>query len=126
MTVTREKLPVLPLRGVLVFPYMVLHLDVGRERSISALERAMMQENRILLITQKDAKLDEPKQEDLFEVGTVARVKQMIKLPGGTIRVLVEGLSRAKILELFTDELFLESEVEVLEDDPKKTPEIEA
>jgi ATP-dependent Lon protease len=88
MTVTRERLPVLPLRGVLVFPYMVLHLDVGRERSISALERAMMQENRILLITQKDAKLDEPVKEDLFEVGTVARVKQMIKLPGGTIRVL--------------------------------------
>jgi ATP-dependent Lon protease len=126
MTATKERLPVLPLRGVLVFPYMVLHLDVGRERSISALERAMMQENRILLITQKDAKLDEPTQEDLFDVGTIARVKQMIKLPGGTIRVLVEGLSRARILELFTDELFLESEVEVLEDDPQKTPEIEA
>jgi ATP-dependent Lon protease len=126
MTITRERLPVLPLRGVLVFPYMVLHLDVGRERSISALERAMMQENRILLITQKDAKLDEPSKEDLFEVGTVARVKQMIKLPGGTIRVLVEGLSRAKILELHTDELFLESEVNVLDDDREKTPEIEA
>ncbi len=126
MTATRERLPVLPLRGVLVFPYMVLHLDVGRERSISALERAMMQENRILLISQKDAKLDEPTKDDLFEVGTIARVKQMIKLPGGTIRVLVEGLTRAKILELFTEELFLECDVDVLDDDPKKTPEIEA
>jgi ATP-dependent Lon protease len=121
-----EKLAVLPLRGVLVFPNMVLHLDVGRERSISALERAMMKDNRILLITQKDAKVDEPTMDDLYGVGTVAKVKQMIKLPGGTIRVLVEGLTRAELKELYSEELFLEADVAVIEDDSKKTPEIEA
>ncbi len=126
MTVKREKLPVLPLRGVLVFPNMVLHLDVGRERSISALEKAMMEDNRILLITQREAKMDEPGRDDLYDVGTVAKVKQMIKLPGGTIRVLVEGLNRAKIENLHTEELFLEAELEVIEDEVQKTPEIEA
>ncbi len=126
MAVKKESLPVLPLRGVLVFPNMVLHLDVGRERSISALERAMMKDNRILLVTQKDAKVDEPARDDIHDVGSVARIKQMIKLPGGTIRVLVEGLNRAKIIKLFTEELFLESSVEVIEDAAKKTPEIEA
>ncbi len=122
----KEKLPVLPLRGVLVFPYMVLHLDVGRERSISALERAMMNDNRILLVSQKDAKVDEPSREELHDVGTLAEVKQMIKLPGGTIRVLVEGLTRAGVAELFTEELFLEAQVEVIEDSTERTPEIEA
>ncbi len=126
MMAEKERLSVLPLRGVLVFPNMVLHLDVGRERSISALERAMMKDNRILLLTQKDAKVDEPTKEDLYAVGTVANIKQMLKLPGGTIRVLVEGLNRAELKELFSDELFLEAEVEIIEDDSKKTPEIEA
>ncbi len=126
MTDSKERLPVLPLRGVLVFPDMVLHLDVGRERSISALERAMMKDNRILLVTQKEAKTDEPEKEDLFEVGSVARIKQMIKLPGGTIRVLVEGLSRARIIDLLTEDQFLEADVEVILDEKKKNAEIEA
>jgi ATP-dependent Lon protease len=122
----RERLSVLPLRGVLVFPNMVLHLDVGRERSITALEKAMLNNSQILLVTQKDAKIDEPVLEDLYAVGTVARIKQMIKLPGGTIRVLVEGLTRARIVELFADELQLEAEAEIIEDQPKKTAEVEA
>ena len=122
----KERLTVLPLRGALVFPNMVLHLDVGRERSILALEKAMMKDNRILLVTQKEAKVDEPTANDLYEVGTVARIKQMIKLPGGTIRVLVEGLNRAKLLELIIEEQFLEAKTEIIEDDPKRTPEIEA
>ena len=122
----KERLSVLPLRGVLVFPNMVLHLDVGRERSITALEKSMMKDNRILLITQKDAKVDEPLLSDLFEVGTEAKVKQMIKLPGGTIRVLVEGLSRARIVELFTGEDFLEADAEIIEDEVKKSAEVEA
>jgi ATP-dependent Lon protease len=112
MMTERVKLPVLPLRGVLVFPNMVLHLDVGRERSITALEKAMMNDNRILLMTQKDAKTDDPVTEDLYNVGTVAHIKQMIKLPGGTIRVLVEGLNRAKIQELFSEEQILEADLE--------------
>ncbi len=122
----REKLPVLPLRGVLVFPNMVLHLDVGRERSITAMEKAMMKDNRILLITQKDAKTDDPLREDLFNVGTVASIKQMIKLPGGTIRVLVEGLNRAKILELYPEEKILEADLELIDDPLSKNTEIEA
>jgi len=121
-----EKLPVLPLRGVLVFPGMVLHLDVGRERSVSALERSMMNDNRIILIAQKEAKVAEPGEDDLHDVGTLAKVKQMIKLPGGTIRVLVEGLSRARVLKLHTAELFFEADAEIIEDDEEKTQEIEA
>ncbi len=122
----KEKLSVLPLRGVLVFPNMVLHLDVGREKSVSALERSMMQDNRILLVTQKDAGVDEPKQDEIYEVGTIAQIKQMIKLPGGTIRVLVEGLDRAKVLKLITEEMFLEAEVEVVEDSTEVDPQVEA
>jgi ATP-dependent Lon protease len=122
----RERLSVLPLRGVLVFPNMVLHLDVGRERSITALEKAMLNDSQILLVTQKDAKIDEPVLEDLYAVGTLARIKQMIKLPGGTIRVLVEGLTRARVVELFTEELQLEAEAEIIEDETKKTAEVEA
>jgi len=75
----KEQLPLLPLRGLLVFPNMVLHLDVGRERSVKALEEAMVGDNRILLMAQKDAKVDEPAEADLFTVGTVALIKQMIK-----------------------------------------------
>jgi ATP-dependent Lon protease len=122
----RERLSVLPLRGVLVFPNMVLHLDVGRERSITALEKAMLNNSQILLVTQKDAKIDEPVLEDLYAVGTLARIKQMIKLPGGTIRVLVEGLTRARVVELFTEDLQLEAEAEIIEDETKKTAEVEA
>ncbi|MGM7636500.1 endopeptidase La [Bacillus sp. Hm123] len=89
--------PLLPLRGLLVYPTMVLHLDVGRERSIQALEQAMMDDHLIFLATQKDTNIDDPIQEDLFETGTLTKVKQMLKLPNGTIRVLVEGLERATI-----------------------------
>jgi len=122
----KEKLPVLPLRGVLVFPSMVLHLDVGRERSISALDRSMMNDNRIVLVTQKNAKVAEPSEDDLHDVGTVAWIKQMIKLPGGNIRVLVEGLSRAKILKFYAEESIFEVDVTILEDDKHKTQEVEA
>ncbi len=122
----KEKLAVLPLRGVLVFPYMVLHLDVGRERSISAIEHSMGEDNRIVLMAQKDSKKSEPTESDLHQVGTEARIKQMIKLPGGTLRILVEGLNRVKILNYVSGEQFLEAEAAFVEDDQTKTPEIEA
>lgn len=83
--------PLLPLRGLLVYPTMVLHLDVGRERSVQALEKAMMDDHLIFLTTQRDMNIDEPTQEDFYEMGTLTKVKQMLKLPNGTIRVLVEG-----------------------------------
>ncbi|WP_281245585.1 endopeptidase La [Alicyclobacillus macrosporangiidus] len=92
--------PLLPLRGLLVYPGMVLHFDVGRDKSVKALEKAMLGgEHLILLASQEDGQVDDPSEHDLFRVGTIARVKQMMKLPNGTIRVLVEGLERAHIEE---------------------------
>ncbi|MEW5783921.1 MAG: endopeptidase La [Bacillota bacterium] len=122
----RHKLALLPLRGVLVFPNMVLHLDVGRERSVTALDRAMVGDNRILLVAQKDAREDEPVEEDLYTIGTVAEIKQMIKLPGGTIRVLVEGLSRARITRFTAVEPYFEVESIIIKEDESRTPEVEA
>ncbi|MCM3316895.1 endopeptidase La [Rummeliibacillus stabekisii] len=101
--VTRTKdLPLLPLRGLLVYPTILLHIDVGRVRSIEALEKAMADDHLIFLATQKAMDIETPEEEDLYKTGTVAYVKQMLKLPNGTLRVLVEGLHRAKI-ETITD-----------------------
>ena len=96
-------MPVLALRGMMVFPHMVLHFDVGRPRSISALEKAMMEEQRIFLVAQLDADVDDPHQKDLCRVGTVAQIKQVLNLPGDNIRVLVEGLHRG-VLQTITEE----------------------
>jgi ATP-dependent Lon protease len=107
MAVKEEEriLPLLPLRGLIVFPTMVLHLDVGRERSVRALEKAMVDDhNLILLATQREVHIEEPTQEEIYQVGTVAKVRQMLKLPNGTIRVLVEGLKRARIEEYVGDD----------------------
>ena len=94
--------PVLPLRDIIVFPFMVVPLFVGREKSIKALEDVMAQDKRILLLTQKDAELDEPTREDIYHRGCVAKILQLLKLPDGTVRVLVEGQDRA-VVEAFTD-----------------------
>ncbi|MCL6449033.1 MAG: endopeptidase La [Armatimonadetes bacterium] len=119
-------LPLLPLRGVLVFPYMVIHLDVGREKSIQAVESAMMGERLIFLTTQREAQTDDPREDDIFLTGTVAEVKQLLKLPGGTIRVLVEGVARGRIRRFVRLKPFFKVEVEQYTDDPVKTPEVEA
>jgi ATP-dependent Lon protease len=118
--------PLLPLRGLLVFPTMVLHLDVGRERSVQALEKAMMEDHLIFLTTQKDMNIDEPEQDDFYEMGTLTKVKQMLKLPNGTIRVLVEGLNRASITSFTDEEDYYEVEVEQFEDSKQKESETEA
>ena len=94
--------PVLPLRDIIVFPYMVVPLFVGREKSIKALEDVMAQDKRILLLTQKDAEADKPTRDDIYHRGCVAKILQLLKLPDGTVRVLVEGLDRA-VVEAFTD-----------------------
>lgn len=103
-----KRLPLLPLRGLTIFPYMVLHFDVGRPKSIAALEAAMVNDQEIFLSSQVDSKIDEPNQNEIYEVGTIAKIKQMLKLPGDTIRVLVEGLERGKILDYVKDEPYYE------------------
>ena len=90
-------LPLLPLRDVVVFPHMVIPLFVGRPKSIKALEAAMEAERRIMLVAQKAAAKDEPSVEDMFEVGCVATILQLLKLPDGTVKVLVEGQQRARV-----------------------------
>ncbi|MGM9973861.1 MAG: endopeptidase La [Clostridiaceae bacterium] len=108
-------LPLIPLRGITIFPYMVLHFDVGREKSIAALEEAMLNNAEIFLSAQKDAKTEEPGEDDIYSIGTICSIKQLLKLPGETVRVLVEGKSRAKINKFLSHEEFLNVEVELLE-----------
>ncbi len=108
-------LPVLPLRDIVVFPHMVVPLFVGREKSISALEEVMRQEKRIMLLTQKDANNDDPGHDDIYAHGCIAKILQLLKLPDGTVRVLVEGQDRAMI-EAFTEKTeFMEATVAVTE-----------
>lgn len=110
--VKKNKLPLIPLRGLSVFPYMVLHFDVGRDKSINALEEAMVNDQMIFLTTQKEADTDLPTVDDFYEVGTISKIKQMLKLPGDAIRVLVEGISRGKIVEVLQEEPYFQCEVE--------------
>ena len=105
-------LPLIPLRGMNIFPYMVLHFDVGREKSILALEEAMLNNQEIFLVSQKVSKIEEPEEKDIYEIGTICNVKQILKLPGDTIRVLVEGIQRGKISEYKDKEPFVRVEVE--------------
>ncbi|MEW6770303.1 MAG: endopeptidase La [Bacillota bacterium] len=121
-----QVLPLLPLRGILVFPYMVIHLDVGREKSVRAIEEAMLHDRLIFLVTQKEAQTDDPKPEDIYTVGTVAEVKQLLKLPGGTIRVLVEGMARARIVHYVAEYPFFKVEMEQFPEEPTKNSHVEA
>ena len=114
-------LPVLPLRGLCVFPYMVLHFDVGRPKSIAALEQAMVGDQQIFLVAQRDSKKDDPSAKDLYSFGTVSKVKQLLKLPGGNIRVLVEGGYRGKLLKVHEEENYLLGEIRQY---PNVEPEI--
>ena len=124
MTITK-KLPVLPLRDIVVFPNMVAPLFVGREKSVRALDIVEDGENEIMLIAQRDATVDEPVAEDLYAIGTVATILQLLKLPDGTVKVLVEGKSRAKMVTLEDQGDFFEAEVELLEDDTEANEEVE-
>ncbi len=109
-------LPVLPLRGLMVFPHMVLHFDVGRQKSVAALEQAMMAEQDIYLVAQMDAEIDDPMLEDLCPVGTIAHIKQVLNLPGDSIRVLVEGVERAAISHIIDEEPYMQATIRVLKD----------
>ncbi|WP_405100856.1 endopeptidase La [Oceanobacillus sp. FSL H7-0719] len=121
-----KEIPLLPLRGMIVFPSMVLHLDVGRDKSIAALEKAMIDDKCVFLAAQKKASVDEPGVEDIYEVGTLAKVKQMVKLPNGTLRVLVEGIERYKIVKFLTTEDEFLVEIEQVEEVHEDETEEEA
>lgn len=121
-----QKMPLLPLRGLLVYPTMVLHLDVGREKSVRSLEKAMVENNVILLATQREVHIEEPTEEDIYQVGTISRVKQMLKLPNGTIRVLVEGIVRARIKEYTINDEYFEVVIEQLPNIEENTHEVDA
>ena len=116
LQVTDNLIPVLPLRDVVVYPHMVIPLFVGRERSIDALDAAMKDSKQILLIAQKDAEIDEPNFTDLYQVGTLANILQLLKLPDGTVKVLVEGAERSKILQYQETGSFFSAEVEKIDD----------
>ena len=109
-------MPVLALRGLMVFPYMVLHFDVGRPRSVAALEHAMLTDQRIFLTAQQDTEIEDPTAEDLCRVGTVAVVRQVMNLPGDSLRVLVEGEKRATLEKMTQDDPFFEGKIRVLEE----------
>lgn len=116
MNTSERVVPLLPLRGILVYPTIVLHLDVGREKSIQAIENAALNEDLIFLMTQKDVNVDQPAKEDLYTIGTLAKVKQMLKLPNGTVRVLVEGLHRAEMVSLNEEENVVNASITIIEE----------
>lgn len=121
-----RRIPLLPLRGLLVYPSMVLHLDVGRDKSIRALERAMVDDQNILLVSQAEVNIETPLEEDIFRVGTISKVKQMLKLPNGTIRVLAEGLIRAEIVDYVGNDEFYEVLVKELPEPTEQSSAIDA
>ena len=107
-TVITNSIPLLPLRDVVVYPQIVQPLFVGRPKSIKALETAMASDKKVLLVAQKSAADDDPSASDLYQIGTVAAILQLIRLPDGTVKVLVEGLDRAKINSVnYEDDLLL-------------------
>ncbi|WP_323795728.1 endopeptidase La [Nisaea sp.] len=118
--------PVLPLRDIVVFPHMIVPLFVGRDKSVRALEDVMKDDKQILLVTQKNAADDDPSPADIYTVGTVGTVLQLLKLPDGTVKVLVEGIQRARITEFKDNEDFFEAFAEPIVDDESDDPEQEA
>lgn len=120
---TLIEVPLLPLRDVVVYPHMVIPLFVGREKSIEALEAATKSNKQILLVTQKEATNDDPSQDDIYGVGTLSNILQLLKLPDGTVKVLVEGTQRGRIVQYVSSEPFFQAEVEPVES--KELPEQE-
>ena len=111
----RVEIPVLALRDVVVYPHMVIPLFVGREKSIKCLEAAMDKDKQIFLVAQKDASVDDPQQDDIYRVGTIATVLQLLKLPDGTVKVLVEGTQRASVETFLDNDDFFVAEAQFIE-----------
>ena len=118
--------PILPLRDIVVFPYMIVPLFVGREKSVRALEDVMSDDKQILLVTQKNAAQDDPGHNDIYEVGTIASVLQLLKLPDGTVKVLVEGGARARITAYTAKEAFFEAQGELVDEEAAVGEDAEA
>ncbi|MDD5645242.1 MAG: endopeptidase La [bacterium] len=121
-----DKFPLLPLRDLVIFPYMVVPLLVGRDKSLSAIETAMMGNKMVVLVTQKDSEVDDPKPEDIHKVGTVSKILQVLKLPDGSAKVLVEGFRRVSIQQVLSREKIYEVKVLEIKTEIEKTAEIEA
>ncbi len=122
-----KKYPVLPLRDIVVFPHMIVPLFVGREKSVKALEEVMQGDHKqILLVTQKNAAQDSPESRDLYTIGTIGTILQMLKLPDGTVKVLVEGIKRVKVLKYGTDDSYFVATIQEIEETVKNSEELEA
>ena len=124
-----RELPLIPLRGLAIFPYMILNFDIGREISLKALDEAMLDDELVFLTSQKESETDDPTEDDFYHVGTICKVKQMIKLPGDTVRVLVEGISRGKIKELDKEDGYFKATIEEIiynQDDAENDVEVDA
>src|ERR1700741_4247594 len=120
------KYPVLPLRDIVVFPHMIVPLFVGREKSVRALEDVMKDDKQVLLATQKNAAQDDPQAEDIYSVGTVGTVLQLLKLPDGTVKVLIEGGQRARIVKYAENPAFFQGFAETIVDREHEGKEVEA
>ena len=114
---TFETLPVIPLRNIVVFPQMVTHFDVGRDKSIKAIEKAELNDSRLLLLTQKDAKEIDPQADDVYKFGTIAIIRQILKLPHGQMRVLIEGEERAEVKSIIESNDMMSATYRVIETD---------
>ena len=109
-------LPLLPLRDIVVFPSMVIPLFVGRDKSITALNEVMKGDKKIVLVTQKNSEVDDPKKNDVFSYGCESNILQLLKLPDGTVKVLVEGIKRVKLVDFKDDEKFISCTFEYLKE----------
>src|SRR5271155_2668574 len=127
---TREKqelkrVPMMPVRDMVIFPQQMTPFIVGREASVRALEEALAGDKKIFLATQHDASVDDPKPEEIYTVGTLANIVQSVRLPDGNLRVLVEGVERAKVVQIATDEGFFRATLKVIPNKIEPSPQIE-
>src|ERR1700690_199860 len=120
-----KRVPMKPVRDMVIFPQMMTPFIVGREASVRALEEALAGEKKIFLATQHDASVDDPKPEEIYQVGTLANIVQSVKLPDGNIRVLVEGTERAKIVQITSDEGFFRATIRLFPVKPEPSAEVQ-
>ena len=126
MATKKDKYPLLPLRDIVVYPKMIVPLFVGRQKSINALQKVVDNDQNIVLVTQKDPTIEDPNSNDIFHVGTLGTVLQLLKLPDGTVKALIEGVERVKLDKVISNDDMIEAEVTVTPDKQDENPELEA